>query len=223
MDLREVLTDARVAPSVAWAALKKACGGDVDVWEPDVFRLELQRRGIAVTDGLMAKILGAQTVATTNSFAFDHDVLFAFALACDGVPSAADAHHHPTVEQLCWAIREIDRLAAHPMTEDAGFDPDEIDPAVAVVLLDEGFVLPPVELDFACEVLVAKSHADPVLRGEVAHAWCAHEHDAPEALHGKLADLPETPVNVQLHRLADVKRYLAEKEHERESQQAKLV
>jgi hypothetical protein len=222
MDLRAILTDPDVCPSVAWAALRKAHGEDVDLWEPDAVRLTLDRRGIEPTDALMAKLLGAQTVRTTNVVAFDHDALFAFALACDGVPAAGDAFHHPTVEQLCWAIHEIDRLAARPMSDDEGFDPDEIDPAVAVVLLDEGFVLPPVELAFCRDVLDAISHADPVFRGEVAHAWAPHEHADPAALHRKLADLSESPLHVQLQRLADAKRYVADKERDRDRLNAKL-
>lgn len=224
MDLREVLADPHVAPSIAWKAVAQACGIDVELWEPDTFRAELKRRGVEPSDALMAKLLGAQTVKTTNTFAFDHDVLFAFALACDGVPAASDAFHHPTVEQLAWAMHEIDRLAPHPMSEDAGFDPDEIDPAVAMLLLDEGFVLAPVELGFCQEVLDRYSHADPLFRGEVAAAWAPHEHDDPVALHGKLecCSAKEEPLDVQLCRLADVKRYVAEKEQERDRQHQRL-
>lgn len=222
MDLKEILSEPTLAPSVAWKAVSKAFGHDVELWEPDTFRLELHRRGIDPNEALMAKLMAAQTIKTTHTFAHDYDVLFAFSLCCDGVPAACDAHHHPTVEQLCWAIHEIDRIAEKPLSHDEGFDPDEIDPAVAVVLLEEGFAIPPLELDFCRDVLNRMSHADPLFRGEVTHAWEPYEHADPEALHSKLDGLPETPLNVQLHRLADVKRYVSEKERERERQHVRL-
>ena len=139
--------------SVAWTAALKVLGLTLPAWEPDTIRIELERVKIPPTDALMAKLLGAQTVVTGPVWSYDHDVLFSLALACDGVPAAADCFAHPTPEQLCWLMHELNALTGHTFTEDDGFDPDTIDPAIAVVLHDEGMPLAPPELSFAQDAL----------------------------------------------------------------------
>ena len=67
MNARELLKDPRVQPSVAWRALKAGWGDGAQYWEPEALRIELTRGGVTPTDGLMAKLLGAQTVALTGA------------------------------------------------------------------------------------------------------------------------------------------------------------
>lgn len=209
MDLKPLLNDPQACPSVIWTALRKTYGLGVGVWEPDTFRVELRRRGVEVTDGLMAKILGAQTVATTDTWATRHDVFFAFALACDGVPAASDAHTHPTYEQLCWAVREIEAISGRAVTNEEGVDPDEIDPAVSVVMMDDGLVVAPDELAFAEDVLARLTPDHDELRAQAKAAWAPLKALEPEALRAKLEGLDDTALNVQLARLGDARLYVA--------------
>lgn len=219
MDLRGLLADPELAPSCAWAACRSLFGGDVADWEPDTFRIELGRKGVDVRPALMAKVLGAQTVVTTTVWANDHDALFAFALACEGVPAAADAFHHPTPEQLAWAIREIRRL--HPLPADLaneGFDPDEIDPAVACVLLDDGLCVAPDELGFVQDVLDRMAYRPDGFVERVAADWRRDWSElGEEALHGKAQELDlASPHDLQLHHLAAIRQYVLRQERQRD-------
>lgn len=224
MDTRAVFSDPNLAPSSAWEACKVLFGEDVKDWEPDTFYIELQRKGVNVRPGLMAKLLGAQTVVTTKVWTCDYDALFAFALACQGVPAAAESFHHPTPEQLAWAICEIRRLHLLPADLDnEGFDPDEIDPAIACVLHDEGFVVAPDELQFVQDML-DKMTWQPKLTEQTKAAWKNWAGLNAEGLHGKASALPQTePLNVQLARLAGVRAFVLDMETLRAQQHATIV
>lgn len=219
MGLKSLLSDTELAPSCAWSACKRLLNADIDDWEPDVFRIELQRKGVEVTPSLMAKLLGAQTVITTTAWASDHDALFAFALCCDGVPSDAGAFHHPTPEQLAWALREIRRLHPIPDTADNdGFDPDEIDPAVACLLLDEGISVAPEELSFVQDVLDRMAYTPEGFNARVLAAWNADWRDLDEeALHGKALTLDlASPHDLQLRHLATTRLHVLKQERQRD-------
>lgn len=225
MDAKALFADPNLAPSCAWEACKRLFGDGVGEWEPDTFRIELARKGVDARPGLMAKILGAQTVATTRIWCNDYDALFAFAVACQGVPAASDSFHHPTPEQLAWAICEVRRL--HPLPADLsneGFDPDEIDPAVSCVLLDEGFLVAPDELSFVQDALDRMTW-NQKLRDETKAAWARDWSglDA-ETLHGKATALDQAdPLNVQLARLAGVRAFVLDMETLRSQQHASIV
>jgi len=217
MSADAALADRDVEPSVAWAAAEARFGPTCVVWEPDTFRIELRRAGLE-RDGLVAKLLGAQTIKCCDAFVHDHVALFQFALACDGVPAAGDATPHPTVVQLCWAVREFGRLADRVPDDEDGFDPAYVDPALAVVMALEGFAVPPKELEFAREALDRMTHATPQFRAEVEEAWRPLASLPPEALRAKAAALGETAVDVQVTRLADVRLEMEAREARRARQ-----
>lgn len=221
MGAQDVLQDPDVAVSVAWAAVKQLFG-DVRQWEPEVFDIELRRRHVDVTDGLMAKILAAQTVATGCSWAYDHDVFFAFALACDGIPATSEDIRQPTVEQLAWAMAEINVLVEKPCTVDEGPDPDEVDAAICVVLREEGFVTTPRELDFCHDVMVSMTHGHDDLREKTEKFWKMVDDFPLERARGELDRSPETALSVQLRRLFDVKAYVQEHSDTRARQHVRL-
>lgn len=151
MSAREVLRNPEVCPSAAWKAAVYLWGPEVRDWEPDVFRFELERKGVHATAQLMAKLLGAQTVVAHTRWLSDHVVFFAFCLACTGVAPVPGLPQHPTPEELAWGVEEMKTLRPELARRmpDEGFDPDEIDPAVAVVLVHDGWFVAPKELDFA--------------------------------------------------------------------------
>jgi hypothetical protein len=224
VNVKGALSDPLLTSSVALEAVKKLLGPTVLAWEPETIRLELTRRGITVDDGVMAKILSAITIVTTRAWTADHDVLFAFAVACCGVPADAEALHHPTPEQLCWAIHEIAALVGAAVNDDEGFDPDTVDPAIAVVLHDEGFMVTPDELRFAQDALDRSNRysLDAGLKKRVLDAWKKLATLPVNELRKELAKLDEDPYGVQLRRLGDCRLYVAEHEERRAKQHGLL-
>lgn len=223
MGAQTVLQDPDVCLSVAWAAVRQLFGPQVRTWEPDVFHIELQRRHVDVTDNLMAKLLAAQTIATSCSWAYDHNILFAFALACDGIPTDAEDVRQPTVEQLAWAMAEINVLVEKPCTEDEGPDPDEVDAAIAVVLHNEGFVLPPRELEFCAPTLDHVNRQPPALKKQVTRVWAILDGFPLERAQLAIAQSPESPVGIQARRLIDVKTYVHQHSETRARQHVVLA
>lgn len=224
MSAKAVLQDPEVAPSVALAALKRLLTPSALGWEFDTIRIELQRRGVEPTDGLLTKLAGALTIANGRQWCYDHDVLFAFAVACSGTPADSEALLHPTPEQLCWGLREITALTGAAITDEEGFDPDTIDPAIAAILHYSGYVLAPEPLAFAQEALDDHNRYahDGDLRKDAKASWRVFNALPVGALRAALEKLDEDPLNVQMHRLGDCKLYVAAKELLRARQHAHL-
>jgi hypothetical protein len=166
----------------------------------------------------MCKVLGAQTAVTTWTWVSDHDVLFAFALACDDIPTTSGMIHHPTVEQLAWSMRELAALIGKAPNEDDGFDPDTIDPAIAAVLHHDGWVLAPKELAFCQDVLDRFTKTDVEFTHEVRAAWAELQDYTAEGLRQKIEGLKENALHIQLRRLADCRLHLEERERLRAQQ-----
>lgn len=217
----ELLRDPEVASSVAWEACRRLFG-EIDDWEPDAFRLSLQSHDVEATPGLMAKILGAQTIATTGCWLHDHDVLFAFALACYGVPAAADAFHHPEPRQLCWMMQEIQAIRGAVPDEHEGFDPDEVDPAIACVLAEDGWFHAPDELTFAQWCLDRMTFTATADREATTRQWQELRVLQVAELRGKLQEKDHDVVATQLDRLVDARVHVLEMEDLRARQRTSL-
>lgn len=196
----DVLKNPDAAPSSCWHALEALFGAGIRAWEPETLHLELERRGIEWDDALSAKVMGAQTVLTTRAWSHDHSVFFAFALACEGQPAGGVAH--PTAAQMAWAVTEIEALTEGKIDEDIGFDPDGVDPAIAVVLHDDGWVLTPDELRFCQLALSNLDQGDETLRARVMTVWSVIKPLTDEAIHAVCKKAPEDDVGVQVTRLA---------------------
>jgi len=223
MDLKTLLQDPVCCLSIVWEAVKKLLGETVHSYEPDVFRIELTRRGIDPTDNLMSKILAAQTITKFWYWLSDHDVLFAFALACDGIPAASDMIHQPTVEQLAWAMREIAALHGEKPDDEQGFDPDTIDPAIATILHHDGWVLAPKELEFCQGVLSQFTKTDWEFTEKVRNAWSDLSKEPATVLRQKIDKLNESALTVQLRHLADCRLSVEEREQQRAQQHVWLT
>jgi len=220
--LSEMLGDADLELSVAWTAAQLLLGPTLPAWEVETIKIELERRKIPTTDRLMAKLLAAQTATETREWATDHDVFFAFALACDGIGANPEAIHHPTPEQLAWAVKELEALTGQRITDDHGFDPDTVDPAVAVVLLDEGLCVSPIELHFAQDVLEKITRGPDTLAAKAYAAFAKLKDYPDETLRRTLASDPTSDVDVQVHRLIECQLYVEERVVRRARQHAVL-
>jgi hypothetical protein len=194
-------------------------GIGVAVWEPETFRIELERKFEVVPDALMTKVLGAQMVATTTRWAEQYEAFFGFAYACDGIAVAGDEPLHPTPEQLAWAQLEINVLSL-PKTEDEGTDFDEVDPAIAVVLHDAGFIVAPKELSYCQVVLDTLNYCSDELRRQINDTWLKLDK-LPLLTAVKIIEkLEDGEISVSLKRLLDLKRYLHERSEIRATQNA---
>lgn len=224
MSAREVLRNPDVCPSAAWKAAVYLWGPEVSDWEPDVFRFELERKGVTATTALMAKLLGAQTIVAHTRWLCDHVVFFAFCLACDGVSPIPGMPQHPTPVQLAWGVEEMKALRPELARRmpDEGFDPDEIDPAVAAVLVHDGWFVAPKELDFADDAVTSERNTKfdnatlVTLRDEIAKA------DEP-GLKEAEGDADETLIGVTVARLIDCRRHLDVLRHARAVSHADAV
>lgn len=175
-------------------------------WEP--FTLS-QMLPPPVTDSLMAKVLATQTILVTNSWTYDYEVLFNFALSEDGIPAASDAFPYPIPEQLCWSIIELQTILDKKITKDEGFDPDNIDPAIATLLLNEGFVYPPKELEFCEDVLkniLDEEHHK--LMNDVKTIWNRLKGHSDKDIEEVIINSDKNdPLTVQISRLVDCKNF----------------
>lgn len=201
MSALDVLRDPQASPTALWRALEALLGPGARVWEPETLRVELERLGAPWEGSLEARVLGGQTILTTHAWTHDHDVLFAFALACDGHPAGGVAH--PTAVQLAWAVSEIEELTGEKIDHDAGFDPDGIDPAIAVVLHDDGWVIAPEQLAFCQEALTDMDREVAGLRKRVRVVWDKVSGLPDDELSKLVREADENDLGVQITHLAD--------------------
>jgi hypothetical protein len=221
MDALEILKDTHASASVAWAAVEALLGRGARAWEPETLHLELERRGVPWDDAVSAKVLGAQTILTTRSWSHDHVVFFAFAMACDGHPAGSVAH--PTVTQLAWAVTEVEALTEGKIGEDEGFDPDGVDPALALVLHDDGWVLTPSQLQFCQHALSSLDRSEGTLRGKVERVWGKLRYLPDDQLRSLVARAPEDAVGVQVAHLADCELEVRARAHLRAEHRRELL
>jgi len=202
MTPKDVLLDPGAPPSAVWAALGALLGLGIEVWEPETLQLEVGRLG-GSWEALAPKVLAAQTAIVSRVWTYDWDALFAFALACEGQPAAADAFHHPTVLQLAWAVLELQELCGAEIDEHHGFDPDTIDPGVAALLHDDGWVLAPDPLGFCQGHLDRMNRTSETLREHVRAAWTKVRDGEDDSIRRIAEAAPENEVGVQICHLAD--------------------
>lgn len=202
--IKDILRDPNISVSMSWNALTELYDKGIRDWEPDTFAYTLHKAGVPPTASLMSKILAAQTVVTSNVCFHDHEAFFALALACDGIAAVSGQYLHPTPEELVAAVDEISILRGKMPNDDEGFDPDEIDPAIAGVLAMDGFFVAPDGLGFVQHALdnLTPGVATP-MRAVCKERWQELKDLSPSELVAK-ADELENMVSVQLHRLSDI-------------------
>lgn len=212
MDPKAVLQDPTCSISSAYSAAKLLWGPSFVEWEPDTIRLSLKRQLGLDSDATVARIQAAVTVMTTNVWTYDHDVFFAIAVACCGVPADSEALHHPTPEQLCWAVDEIQFLTGSPITVDSGFDPATVDPAIAAILHEDGFVWAPDELQFAQEELEdVTAPGSATLRANTKAKWESCKASPEEVLRAQVSKIEDEALQIQIGRLANCAIYVRER------------
>jgi hypothetical protein len=190
--------------------------GDFLAWEPESIWLELQHRGIDLPEGNRAKLMAALTLRLIPSFYWDAITFEKTAVAFDGAVPNPDTLEEASPGRLAWAVVEaawILRLA-----KDATWEFNSEPRAYAgVILARAGFVLAPEQLSFAQPAL-SRERFHTHLYDEVKERWARVDKDHLAAL-----SLQETPVDVQIARLAAVELHVRERRARAERDLARVA
>ena len=214
---RRLLTTPTTSALALLVAAQSLLGEEFIVWEPETLWLELERRGLEVPLPNRAKLQAALALLLLPSFYWDAVVFEKTALAFDHVVPNPDALEEATAAQLAWAAMEAARIVARhgdPAREFAH------EPAayMAIVLHREGLVVAPQTLAFSQTQLDRLNGSDAAgLRERVTVAWAALDKRALETW-----AFGETPVDVQLARLATVELHVREREKQAAAELAVL-
>jgi hypothetical protein len=190
--------------------------GDFLAWEPESIWLELQHRGIDLPESNRAKLMAALTLRLIPSFYWDAITFEKTAIAFDGAMPNPDTLEEASPGRLAWAVVEaawILRLA-----KDATWEFNSEPRAYAgVILARAGFVLAPEQLAFAQPTL-NRERFHTHLFEEVKERWARVDKDHLAAL-----SLQETPVDVQIARLAAVELHVRERHARAERDLARVA
>lgn len=167
--------------------------GDVWLQEPETVWLQVDP---PVEN--RAKLQAAVALFNVPAFYWDGIVFEKTALAFDGLPPNPDALEEADVHQLAWAVEEAARIVAWHGDKAHEFRQEPAAYAAAVLHRD-GYVVAPTQLAFAQEILDGMNAHASSLREETEKAWAALDKSSMD-VHA----FPETPVGVQLARLAGV-------------------
>lgn len=202
---RHLLTDPGTS-TLALLVAAKAVAGEWHEWEPETLWLTLHDKGVDVPGQNRAKLMAALTLIYVPSFYWDGIVFEKTALAFDGHEPNPDTLEEANVAQLTWAVLEAAKIRRHFHEEPPEFD-HEPRAYAGVVLHREGFLLAPDALSFAQEQLDKNNRGLEDLRGQVAEKWAALDKKNLPA-----HTLGESPLDVQLARLAAVELHVQERE-----------
>ncbi len=202
---RRLLTTPTTSAQALLAAAQSLLGEFV-AWEPETLWLELERRGLEVPVPNRAKLQAAVALMLVPSFYWDGVVFEKTAMAFDHAVPNPDALEEASAAQLAWAVKEAGDIVAHQGDPPRDFA-HEAAAYAAVVLHREGLVVAPGLLAFAQPQLDRLLGADEALRDRVRTVWAALD----KARLDKHA-FAETPVDVQLARLAAVELHVRDRE-----------
>jgi hypothetical protein len=178
--------------------------GDFLAWEPESIWLELQHQGVDLPEENRVKVMAGLALRMMPSFYWDAIVFEKTALAFDSHPCNPEILEEASPARLAWAVVEAEMIIrkASETTWEWGHEPRAY---AGVILARAGFVLAPEQLSFAQVALDRQNHR-PDLRDEVQERWKRVSKDHLEQL-----SLQETPVDVQIARLAAVELHVRER------------
>jgi hypothetical protein len=214
VDAKGVLRD----PATSAVALMKAAHvvlGDFLAWEPESIWLELERQDVDLSVENRAKLGAAVALRLVPSFYWDAIVFEKTAMAFDSSPPNPDILEEASPARLAWAVVEAAMIIrdAREAVWEFGHEPRAY---AGVVLARAGYVLAPEQLSFAQTALDRERHHTHLL-DEVKTRWSGVDKSNLEALH-----LEETPVDVQIARLAVVELHVRTRRMRAEADLAKV-
>jgi hypothetical protein len=206
-------------PDTAAVGLMKATHallGDFLAWEPESIWLELQHQGVDLPVENRAKLQAAIALRLVPTFYWDGIVFEKTALAFDGLVPNPDILEEASPARLAWAVVEAGWIIrqAKDTAWEIGSEPRAY---AGVVLNRAGFVLAPEQLAFAQSALSRERFHTHLLE-EVRDRWAKIDK-------AKLSQLTlqETPVDVQIARLAAVELHVRERREHAERDLARVA
>lgn len=198
-DLKNLLRR-ETTSAIACNLAAKQLLGDYLNWEPESIWETLHQDGVDVPEINQSKILAVIALKLVPSFYWDAMTFEKTSLTFNNIIPNPEILQEANPAQLSWSIKEASMI----LGQEREFSSEPIS-YTAVVLHRAGFVVAPEGLEFAQEVL-DNLNRDTKLKNEVQEAW--------KSLKDK--DLlnhvfEETPLGVQLGRLAGVHLYIEEK------------
>jgi hypothetical protein len=201
--VKKALLDASSSASVLMRAARRALG-DFISWEPESIWLTLDRDGVDVPEVNRAKLMAAVALRLVPAFYWDGVIFEKTAIAMDDRTPNPDTLEEASPAQLAWAVVDSARVLSDADEAAWEFDSEPIAYAGAI-LYRAGFVLAPEQLSFAQEKLDRERRHDHLIE-DVRDAWARLDKS-------KLAEIEfeETPLEVQLARLAAVELHVRDK------------
>lgn len=206
----------RTASAVALCRAADLVLGDHLGWEPESIWIDLDRQGVTVPVEARDRLMAAIALRLVPAFYWDAVVTANTAAALDGRPAHVEILEEAPPGTLAWAMveaawirRRYDLEALRPEHEPIAY--------VAVVLDRAGFVLAPEQLSFAQDALDARRSRSGLL-DDVRQRWSSVDK-------ARLADLAlqESPVDVQVARLAAIELHVRSRRASAESELARLT
>jgi hypothetical protein len=201
---KDLLRDASTSAVVLMACLPTLLG-DFLAWEPESIWLELQHQGVDLPVENRAKIMAAVALRLVPSFYWDGIVFEKTALALDGIAPNADILEEASPARLAWAVVEAAWILrrAKETAYEVGSEPRAY---AGVVLARAGYIIAPEQLEFAQHALTRERFHKGELYDEIKTRWAAVDKDRLEQL-----TLTESPIDVQIARLAVVELHVRER------------
>ncbi len=206
----------RTTSAVALCEAADMVLGDHLSWEPESIWIDLDRQGVAVPVEARDRLMAAIALRLVPAFYWDAIVMANTAAAFDGRPAHVEIVEEASPGALAWAVveaawirRRRDLEALHPEHEPTAY--------IAVILDRAGFVLAPEQLSFAQEALDARRPRSGLL-DDVRQRWSSVNKT-------QLTDLAlqESPVDVQIARLAAVELHVRSRRASAEAELARLT
>ena len=185
-------------------------------WEPETLWLELSRSGVAVSPGNRDQIMAGRSIVTTARFYYDALVFEKTCLSFNNDVPHYEALDDAPPEYIAWTNEEAYKIHLFYTEENLEYDREPVE-YTAVQLKRAGFLVAPSQLHWAQTRLdryyKEQSKSETVsLKKDVMEAWA----------HGKTSGFGETPLDVQLARLAAVKAHFDAKSAQLAKDLAKL-
>jgi hypothetical protein len=215
-----MLHDPHTTATGCFKAAEILCGDGFRAWEPDSLWLTFDRKGIDVPLLNRDKLLAAVTMTIVPAFWWEMNAFENTIMAFNNVVSNPEIVQEATPAQIAWAVYEAELLYGQleDMEDTPYFDREPV-LYTAIVLHRAGFLRPPDLLSFAQTALqdLNKDGAEVSLN-DLDMAWSTMRKMKLDGI-----DLGETPLEIQLGRLASVQLYIEERRQQYSDDIGRLV
>jgi len=213
---KAILTDDEAVATAVHRAAELLLGNQIRNWEPESIWLGLRDHGLDISVTNRDKIMAINTLLVIPAFYWEVNAFEDTCLAFNNEIVIPEALQECSPAQLSWGVYEAE-LLMQANDQDPEFD---YEPAkyVAVSLHREGFLLAPELLVFAQRELDRLTRSNEDLIPTVKERWEKLNKDKLDTM-----EFVETPIDVQLAKLAAIHLYLGERATKYRGDLAKLL